>query len=74
MIQFIDLSLITKQFPSQPLLFFPPPFSLTRWPCTISGRQIDGNAHKSKTIVIITSHNRYGEIVFPSGFALKMGS
>ncbi|WP_218798702.1 hypothetical protein, partial [Klebsiella quasipneumoniae] len=45
-----------------------------RWPCTISGRQIDENAHKSKTIVIITSHNRYGEIVFPSGFALKMGS
>lgn len=45
--------------------------SLTRCPCTISGRQIDENAHKSKTIVIITSHNRYTEIVFPSGFALK---
>jgi hypothetical protein len=57
----------------QPLLFFLR-LSLTRWPCTISGRQIDENAHKSKTIVIITSHNRYTEIVFPSGFALKMGS
>lgn len=50
-----------------PLLFIP------HWPCTVSGHQIDENARKSKKIVIITSHNRYVEIVFPSGFALKMG-
>ncbi|PCP26696.1 hypothetical protein CQA65_12340 [Klebsiella pneumoniae] len=46
---------------------------ILHWPCTVSGHQIDENARKSKKIVIITSHNRYVEIVFPSGFALKMG-
>ena len=48
-------------------------FFILHWPCTVSGHQIDENARKSKKIVIITSHNRYVEIVFPSGFALKMG-
>ena len=56
-----------------PCPIFHPLLFILHWPCTVSGHQIDENARKSKKIVIITSHNRYVEIVFPSGFALKMG-